>query len=127
MLKSADGKPAREFRSSYSLARMFSNILNQWKRIKVIQRDVKLYHFIPYVFIFRSIHLSPAWLLLAKKIDSDFKAKMGFIRSVWGGRSSRGCRETAELCSEQRRTLQVRRWQEPSAQTPGAVADTSRP
>lgn len=81
-LKPADGKPARGFRSSCSSARMFSKAPNQQKRIKVIQRDAKLYHFIPYVFIFYSIHLSSLWLLLAKEIDSDLKAKKEFMRSV---------------------------------------------
>lgn len=106
---------------------MFSNAPNQEKRIKVIQRDAKLYHFIPYVFIFYSIHLSSLWLLLAKEIVSDLKAKKEFIRSVWGGRSSLGLKGDCRAMLGTEKSLPVCRECEHSTKTPGSVADVSRP
>lgn len=97
---------------------MFSNAPNQEKRIKVIQRDAKLYHFIPYVFIFYSIHLSSLWLLLAKEIDSDLKAKKEFIRSVWGGRSCLGLKGDCRAMLGTEKRLPVCREWEHSTKTP---------
>lgn len=49
------------------------------------------------------MHLSPWSQLLAKKIDSDLKAKKGFIRSVCDGSSSQDGGQVTEPCGGQRR------------------------